>query len=46
MEKAYVVMFPIELILFTLLSFGLMKLKNKFPNIMFPPAEISIFLPP
>lgn len=39
-------MFPIELVMFVGLAFGLLKLKSSFPNMMFPPTNVSVFLPP
>lgn len=46
MDHQNLVMFPLELIMFTILSFGIMKSKNSFPNLMFPPADINVYLPP
>jgi hypothetical protein len=39
-------MFPIELGLFCVFSFFLMRLKNRYPNIFFPPSNINVYLPP
>lgn len=39
-------MFPIEIIVFCILAFTIFKLKNKYPNLLFPPFGVTVFLPP
>lgn len=39
-------MFPLEILVFCSLAFGIFKMKKYYPNILFPPSGVTIILPP
>lgn len=39
-------LFPLEIIVFCALAFGIFKLKKKFPELLFPCKGVTLFLPP
>lgn len=41
-----ILMFPIEIIIFCLLAFGIFRLKKYYPNALFPPSGVTVILPP
>ncbi|CAD8078280.1 unnamed protein product [Paramecium sonneborni] len=45
-EQLDLLLFPIEIVVFCALAFGIFKLKKKFPNLLFPCQGVTIFLPP
>ncbi|CAD8163431.1 unnamed protein product [Paramecium octaurelia] len=45
-EQLDLLLFPVEIVVFCALAFGIFKLKKKFPNLLFPCHGVTIFLPP
>ena len=39
-------LFPVEIVVFCALAFGIFKLKKKLPNLLFPCSGVTMFLPP
>ena len=37
---------PLEIFSFISLAFLTMKIKEKYPNLLFPPHNVEVFLPP
>jgi hypothetical protein len=39
-------LFPLELVFFVSIAIIIVKLKDKYPNLMFPPKNVEVYLPP
>ncbi|CAK78121.1 unnamed protein product (macronuclear) [Paramecium tetraurelia] len=45
-EQLDLLLFPIEIVVFCGLAFGIFKLKKKFPNLLFPCHGVTLYLSP